>query len=55
VIIVKNVLLLDQVVFSYFVLHRSMIPVVLTNKVTHLTRFDIFVVWRVGDPGVPTE
>jgi len=28
--------MLAQVVFSHFVLHRSKIPLVLTNKVTHL-------------------
>jgi len=32
----KNVLCLAQVVFSYFVLHSSKIPLVLTTKVTHL-------------------
>jgi len=32
----KNVLCLAQVVFSYFVLHRSKIPLVFTTKVTHL-------------------
>jgi len=34
----KNVLwkLLAQVVFSYFVLHRSKIPLALATKVTHL-------------------
>jgi len=35
VIDVKNVLWLAQVVVSYFVLHRSQIPSVLTIKVTH--------------------
>jgi len=32
VIVVKNVLCLAQVVFSYFVLHSSKIPLVLTTK-----------------------
>jgi len=32
----KNVLWLTQVLFSYFVLHRSKIPLVLTTKLTHL-------------------
>jgi len=32
----KNVLWLAQAVFSYFVLQGSKIPLVLTNKVTHL-------------------
>jgi len=36
VIVVKNVLWLAQAVFSYFVLHRSKIALVLTAKVTHL-------------------
>jgi len=37
VIAVKNALWLAQAVFSYFVLHRSKIPLVLTTKVvTHL-------------------
>ena len=36
VVIVKNVLCLAQVVFSYVVLHSSKIPLVLTTKVTHL-------------------
>ena len=36
VTVVKNVLWLGQVVFSYSVLHRRKIPVVLTTKVTHL-------------------
>jgi len=36
VIVVKNVLCLDQVVFCYFVLHSSNIPLALTTKVTHL-------------------
>jgi len=38
VIVVKNcrLLCLAQVVFSYFVLHSSKIPLVLTTKVTHL-------------------
>jgi len=36
VIVVKNVLCLAQVIFSYFVLHSSKIPLVLTTKVTHL-------------------
>jgi len=35
VIVVKNVLCLAQVVFSYFVLHSSKIPLLFTNKVTH--------------------
>jgi len=38
VIVVKRcrLLCLTQVVFSYFVLHSSKIPLVLTTKVTHL-------------------
>jgi len=38
VIVVKQLklLCLAQVVFSYFVLHSSKIPLVLTTKVTHL-------------------
>jgi len=32
----KNLLWLPQAVFSYFVLHRSKISLVLTTKVTHL-------------------
>jgi len=36
VIVVQNILCLAQVVFSYFVLHSSKIPLVLTTKVTHL-------------------
>jgi len=36
VIVVKNVLCLVQVVFSYFVLHSTKMPLVLTTKVTHL-------------------
>jgi len=35
-IVVKKCIMLAQVVFSHFVLHRSKIPLVLTNKVTHL-------------------
>jgi len=38
VIVVKNVLWLSQAVFSFFVIHRSKIPSVLTTKVvTHLS------------------
>jgi len=36
VIVVKKCTVLAQVVFSYFVLHRSKIPMVLSTKVTHL-------------------
>jgi len=36
VIVVKCVLCLAQVVFSYFVLHSSKMRLVLTTKVTHL-------------------
>jgi len=36
VIVVKNVLCLAQVVFSYFVLHSSKISLVLTTNVTRL-------------------
>jgi len=36
VIVVKNLQCLAQVVFSYFVLHSSKIPLVLTTKDTHL-------------------
>ena len=36
VTVVKNGLCLAQVEFSYFVLHSSKIPLVLTTKVTHL-------------------
>jgi len=36
VIVLKNVLSLAQVVFSYFVLHSSKIPLVLKTKVTQL-------------------
>jgi len=36
VAIVKNVLCLAQALFSYFVLHSSKIPLMLTLKVTHL-------------------
>jgi len=36
VIVIKNVLCLAQLVFAYFVLHSSKIPLVLTTKVTHL-------------------
>jgi len=36
VIVVKKCIVLAQVVFSHSVLHRSKIPLVLTNKVTHL-------------------
>jgi len=35
VIVVKKCIMLAQVVFSHFVLHRSKISVVLTTKVTH--------------------
>jgi len=40
VIVVKQcrLLCLAQVVFSYFVLHSSKIPLVLTTKVTHMRR-----------------
>jgi len=39
VIVVKKyrLLCLAQVIFSYFVLHSSKIPLVLTTKVTHLS------------------
>jgi len=36
VIVVKKCIMLAQVVFSHFPLYRSKIPLVLTNKVTHL-------------------
>jgi len=37
VVVVKNVLCLVHVVFSYFVLHSSKIPVVLATRATHLS------------------
>ena len=36
VIVVKKLLCLTQVVFFYFVLHNSKLPLVVTTKVTHL-------------------
>ena len=38
VIVVKSVLWLPQVVFSYFALHRSKMPLVLMTKVTNFAQ-----------------